>query len=917
VIEFRLLGEIEARIDGVALDLGHARQRCVLVALLLDANRVVHADQLLDRVWGENRARESLYSYLSRLRQALPDVPITRRSGGYVLCVDPDQVDVHRFRRLAGQARVAGDVRLFDEALSLWRGEAFAGLDTPWLATVRESLHRERLAAELDRNDLAPDAARIPELTERAAEFPLDERLAGQLMLAFQRAGRLSNAFAVYDETRRALAGQLGIEPSPQLRQLRQQILTSNGTAKARFDLPRDVSEFTGRISEQRHLLRSREGIAAIDGMAGIGKTALAVHVAHQLAPQFPDGQLFLDLHAYTPGNAPLTPGTALDKLLRTAGVLSTPEDLDERAALWRARLAGRRMLIVLDNALDTAQVAPLLPGTPDCLVVVTSRHRLAGLDGARVLSLDVFTPAEAGELFGRIAGPERAQSPYVDEVLRLCGHLPLAIRLAAARLQHRPTWTVEHLAGRLRDQRLLAELRVEDRGVAAAFSLSYQQLDAAHQSMFRLLGLVPGTDLDVYAAAALSDLPTAEADDLLEGLLDAHLVQQLSAGRYAMHSLLRAYASQLPDPGQDAAVARLLAYYLGASSTAMDLLAPHEPHRRTPVAPAGTPVPSLTSYDEALLWLETEWPNLLAAARAQYPDYTMRLSAVLWRFLYIRGHHEEAHKLHTGALDAARTTGERVLEGQAIYHLGMCFERLGRYPAAIRLVSEAIDVFRDTGSRLLEGHAIHSLGMLHSWYQDRRDAAVAYYEQAVTIGQETGTGVLEGLALNNLGMVYAELGEHEHAIELYRRALTRSEQAGARYLVAPVLDSIGSSLTQLGRLGEAQDHLERALALARSSSTRDFEAEILVSLGEAKLSGGDPADALVHLEQALRISQDTGMRISQARAHDAIGRTQAELGDKAAACEHWERALALYTELGVAEADDMRQQLANIEPPS
>ncbi|SMD27033.1 DNA-binding transcriptional activator of the SARP family [Kibdelosporangium aridum] len=908
MVEFRLLGEIEAQQGGQLVDLGHARQRCVLVTLLVEADQVVQVDQLLDRVWGERpptRARDSLYSYLSRLRQILPDVDIVRRSGGYVLSVDPDLVDLHRFRRLAAEARDTGDVRLFDQALALWRGEPFAGLDTPWLADVRETLNRERLAAELDRNDLELSVDRIPQLTARAAEFPLDERLAGQLMLALHQSGRQSGALAVYDETRRALAAQLGIDPSPELTRTRQQILTNSATPAARFELPRDVTQFTGRTTELRYLLTNADGVAAIDGMAGIGKTALAVRLAHQLAPQYPDGQLFLDLHAYTPGSAPLSPAAALDKVLRAIGVSAIPDDVDERATLWRSRLAGRRMLIVLDNVADTAQVRPLLPGTPECLVLITSRQRLAGLDDARVLSLDVLPPRDAKELFGRIIGEERqiAEPGAVEEVLRLCGYLPLAIRLAAARLRHRSRWMVAHLAGRLRDQRQLAELHAEDRSVATAFSLSYEHLDSPHQRLFRLLGLIPGPDFDVHAAAALGDISLPEADRLLEGLLDVHLLQQPSPGRYRMHDLLRAYAAQLAK--DTSALGQLYDYYLHAASVAMDLIAPQERHRRATVPSSDTPIPTLTRYEEAAAWLESERTNLLAVRDGRF---TSLLSAILWRFLYIRGHHDEALTLHTRAVSAARESGERVLEGQALCNLGMCLERLGRYTEAVEHHEQALRIFRETGARQLEGHALNSIGVAHSWFS-RRQKAMSYYRQAAEIGRETGTGVLEVFALDNLGIELAGLGDHEAAIHHYKRALAIARDE-LPYLQGHALDNLGRTFTQLERYDEAREYLTQALEIARKWSNRTFEIEVLNSLGEAARGASDPAEALALHQEALQLSEETGLRSELARAYNGLGQAHHDLGDENAARAQWEKALALYKELGVPEADDVRKIL-------
>ncbi|WP_158893812.1 AfsR/SARP family transcriptional regulator [Amycolatopsis anabasis] len=655
-VEFRLLGGVEAKVDGRPVDLGHARRQCVLVALLVEANHAVSVEQLIDRVWAEdppNRARNALHGYLGKLRGALagaPGVAINRSPGGYVLTADEQSVDLHRFRHLLAQARAAEDDRalaLYQQALDLWQGEAFAGLDSTWVATVRSALDQERLAAELDHTDvrlrLGQHAELLPALSAQAERRPLDERLAGQLLLALYRAGRQAEALAHYERTRLRLAEELGADPSPPLRELHQRILRSDQTLAhapateppPRNDLPGDVADFTGRESEIRRLFAAvadadRTGvtvaISAIDGMAGVGKTALALRVAHHLADRYPDGQLFLDLHGHAEGRQPVAPATALAGLLRAVGVPieEIPDSVAERASRWRAELAKRKVLVVLDNAADAAQVRPLLPGAAGSLTLITSRRRLPELDTTCSLSLELLPPDDAVELFTRVAGPRRAAAEpgAVAEVARLCGYLPLALRIAAARLRTRPAWSVAHLADRLGDeQRRLAELSAGDRSVAAAFALSYQHLAPERQRLFRLLGLVPGPHWDAYLAAALTGAPVADAEDGLEQLLDVHLLTQPAAGRYQLHDLLAEHAHAValqeePAESRNAAVDRMLRYYRTAGARAVETGFPVPGLTdRFESATATTDLPEFTG-DRSLTWLRTERPNLAAAHR-------------------------------------------------------------------------------------------------------------------------------------------------------------------------------------------------------------------------------------------------------------------------------------------------------------
>lgn len=479
IVQFRVLGVVDAASTSQQVYLGQARLRCVLAALLVDANRVVSVDQLMERVWGDRppqRGRGALYTYVSRLRTVLaaePDVTIQRHAGGYQLVIDECSVDLHVFRDLIRAARLANEdtraLALFDQALRLWRGTPFTGLDTAWFASVRAALEAERQAAQLDRTDTAlrcgQHAQLIAELVTRASQDPWDERLVGQLMLALAAAGRQADALAAYQRTRQALVDQLGLEPGPELRHLHARVLagdTPPNTATATGpvarversavvvprQLPAAAGHFTGRQAELDMLVRKLDPtraagvtvvISAIEGPAGVGKTALAVHAAHHVADRFPDGVLFADLHGFTPDADPTPPEQLLDRLLRDLGVPGPqiPPDLDARLGLYRSVLAGRRVLIVLDNAAHETQVQPLLPATAGCAALVTSRRRLASLDDATHLTLPVLDPAEASALFHGLAGDRvtLADQPSIERIVAWCGWLPLAIRIAAARL--------------------------------------------------------------------------------------------------------------------------------------------------------------------------------------------------------------------------------------------------------------------------------------------------------------------------------------------------------------------------------------------------------------------------------------------------------------------------------------------------
>jgi DNA-binding SARP family transcriptional activator len=656
-VRVEVLGRVRAWRDGQELSLGPPRQRAVLAVLALRANHVVSRDEIVDAVWGDRppaSAVNGVHLYVSALRRVLADERPGRLlagSGpGYVLRLEPDRLDLavagghlDRARRLAAAGDPAGAVREFDAALALWHGTPLAGIAGPFAEVERTRLTELRLTAVEDRAEAVLDLGRhrelVPELSTLAAEHPLRERMRAVLMTALYRSGRRSEALTVYAETRRLLGDELGVEPGPQLRDLYRTMLTDDGADAPATDVPRQlpaaVRHFAGRAEELATLSRVADEagggpvlISAIEGTAGVGKTALAVYWAHQVAHRYPDGQLYVNLRGFDPGGAPASPGEAVRGFLDALAVPRHrfPVDLAAQSALYRSLLSGRRMLILLDNARDAEQVLPLLPGSASCLVVVTSRNDLSGLvatTGAHLLTVDVLSTAGSRDLLTRRLGAGRvaAEPRAVDDIITACARLPLALAIAAARAAKHPAFPLSVLA---------AELSVADNGldafagadprndIRAVFSWSYRSLSAPAARLFRLLSLPPGADIAVPAAASLAGVPVREVRRLLTELARAYLVTEHSPGRYQCHDLLRAYARELAedvdsDPDRRAAMHRLLDHHLYATWAADRAL---NPERRTiDVAP---PVPGVTleepDHDHALAWLDAERTNLCAA---------------------------------------------------------------------------------------------------------------------------------------------------------------------------------------------------------------------------------------------------------------------------------------------------------------
>jgi DNA-binding SARP family transcriptional activator/tetratricopeptide (TPR) repeat protein len=953
-VRFALLGPVEVSADGRPLDGLAPRHRAVLAYLLLHAGTVIGPDRLTTAMWADtppDTSRAQIHAAVTAIRRVLrtagTEDTLATRAAGYVVTPEPDSLDLTEFTRLTATAQrlAATDPRTatdrLREALALWRGDALAGVNAAYARGTRARLEERRLAAVERLADLELTLGRhdtlIDELATWVAAYPLRERLAGQLMRALHAAGRQTDALAAARRYRDSLAELQGLDPGRAFLAVEQSILRGHPpeatataetrpappeeTGRATNFLPYDVADFTGRTVElDRILTGPTPRICTIDGMAGVGKTALAVHAAHRLADRYPDGQLFVDLRAHTAGQPPVDAATALHTLLRQLGVAPDhiPPSESDRSARWRAELARRSVLVVLDNAADTDHVRPLLPGVTDSLVLITSRRRLVDLDSAHTLSIDVLPTPDAVALFTSIVG-DRARASYaaVGEVLRMCGFLPLAVRIAAARLHHRPRWTVEHLADRLRDERRrLTELATAERGVAAAFTLSYQHLPPRQQRLFRLLGLLPGRDVDAHAAAALADAPADDTDADLEHLLDAHMLAQHEPARYTFHDLLREHAratcaAQDTDDTRHAALTRLLDYYLRTAATAIDVLYPDTRHRRPPVPPPAAAREFTTASAGA--WLDAERANLVAvcarAADGDWPTHATDLATILYRYLYDNAHHGDARDIYTAALTAGRRLGDRGAQSRSLADLGWLSFGQGAYRAAQEQFTQAAEHGRAARDDVAEARAWHGLGSVH---QQRRDHARASEHLARAIelfrGQHDRFG--EAVGLNTLGAVQAQAGRHPHAHDALHRALALFREVGSPGGEADVLDNLGRAHRQQGALAEAREHHRQALELYRRFGYRRGEARALNGLGDVAAGAGDHARAAEHHRSALAVARDIGNRLEQARAHEGLAYARAGQAP-AAARDNAEQALSLYAQLGEPEPRELRALLA------
>jgi DNA-binding SARP family transcriptional activator len=986
---FGVLGPVFVEDAGTRVTVQSAQLRMLLVTLLDSANAVVSATDLECALWGDDRpasSRASLYNQVLRLRRQLgPEVGarIRTEAPGYLIEVHDGELDQQVFldRWALGRAALrAGDwaaaSRQLNSALALWRGDP--GGDLP--AAAADAAHRltevrlqalhGRLEAELH---LGRHREIIAEIRSLIEEYPLHEPFHGQLMLALYRSGRQAEALETFRLLRRTLLDELGVEPMAALQQLQQRILSADPDLAVTVapapdrggslrQLPADTRVFIGRARQLDELIASaRRGADAavvyvIDGLAGIGKSALAIHVAHRLRDRFPGGQIFLDLHGHTTGLAPLPPCDALSWLLRCLGVpvQLVPADPSQRAALYRDRLADTKTLLVLDNAFSADQVRPLLPGAPGSMVLITSRKRLAGLDDAYPIALDGLPEDEAIALLRDVAGPGRIPPRHASagELAALCGCMPLALRIAGARLRHQPALRIEDLVERLRDENTrLDHLQDGDRNLAAVFDSSYAALPEAERRMLRGLGLVPGPDFDAYTAANLAGTGLGTAQRLLDSLADHTLLTLHAAGRYRFHDLVRVYARSLgaedPDTERQAAFGRLLDYYQHTVRACDRYLARRPRTDPAPAWVASAITPEIRDRAGALAWLRAERAGVLAAIAvcAEQGDSArvVPLTAALAGFLDQDGSWREAARLHEVATAVARKLGDHPGEADALLNLSRAHEVAGDYAAAAGECELALAIYAELGDQLGEANALHAHGRLLQLTNEYPAAAIAQ-QRALSAYRELGDSLGEANALSEMGRlglltsdaataasfaagalaVYRQLGNRlgeansiwdlarahqlagtsQDGADLVAEALVIYQELGYRVGAAKAVCSLGKFRSEAGDQIGAADLIERGLVIYRQIGSPLGEAAACRELASVRLMAGDLDRAADLLDRALVLFRALGNRLGQANSLHDLGRTRLAGADHQAAAGFLSRALELFGELGVSQGE-------------
>lgn len=923
--EFCLLGPLVVRRGGDVVPIQPGKQRILLAMLLLNANLAVPLDDLAEALWDARApmsARVTVQNYVKRLRHALGDTGhcrIRTQPCGYLISVDAGELDLTRFEALQAGAREAARTGSWERAaaqlrmaLSLWRGAPLTDAPSDLLA-LREmprliEMRLQALEARIDADlHLGRHADVIVELRQLTAANPLRERLHTLLMLALHRCGQQAEALAAYQQVRRVLVDELGTEPSRDLRRLHQRILTNDpaldvpaaipparqpeprgGAVMTRpphvvpRQLPAAATIFAGRLGEMKALHRLLDQAAAgagrtvvislIGGTPGVGKTALAVHWAHQVAEQFPDGQLYIDLRGFDPSGTPVKPADAVRRFLDALEVPAEriPANTDAQQDLYRSLLAGKRLLIVLDNANDVAQVRPLLPGCPGSLVVVTSRCQLAGLaaaEGAHSLSLDVLSEQEARELLALRLGAQRlaGEPEAVGELTELCARLPLALAIVAARAAAHSSFPLAALVAELRD--VSDRLDALDAGeaatsVRAVFSWSYRKLTGPAARMFRLLGVHPGPDITVPAAASLAGVPPEQARRALAELTRSHLLTEHVPGRFTFHDLLRAYAVEQAR-GSDSlaerhtAAHRLLDHYLHTCHAMCCVLDPaREPITLAPPKPGVRPEDP-GGYGLAWAWCEAEVRVLLAAIAlavdAGSGGHAWQIPWALETFFFRRGRWHDLATTQRAALAAARCLGDTCGQAHAERAVGRTCALLGSYDEAHLHLSRALELFRDLGDRTGEARAHIDMGHAFGKQGCYRDA-LGHAQQARELYGAAGRRAGQAGALNNVGWYLVRLGEYEQALTCCQEALAMFRELGNRHGEATALDSVGYAHHMLGDHARGITCCRQALGVFRELGDRHNEAQILIHLGDTHHANRDPQAARDAWQRALAI---------------------------------------------------------------
>jgi DNA-binding SARP family transcriptional activator len=993
-LRFNILGSPEIWSNGVRLRLSGVIRERVLAILLLDYGKVLPVSRLVAAVWAEDppgTASHQVRKAVSDLRRLIPDgekILITD-GHGYRAVVTDAQLDLAEFRSLLRQAQSAAETgnrgdaaTALRSALGLWRGPILSGEGGVVIEAAAVAITERRLAAFEQLAELRLGAGEsadlVGELREYIGQFPLRETLRVQLITALWRSGRQAEALEEYARVRALLEEELGTDPGPELvstyeAMLRQspELLSSGPAAPAVLtaepaispalltiesprSLPYDLPDFTGRHQEVDEILahapRASDDITrvvAIDGMGGCGKTALAVHSAHLLSSEFPDAQIYVNLHGYTPDKQPVTVGAALQEALRLLGVPGDriPDDVAGRAAVWQSALTGKRVLLLADNAADSAAVRQLIPSSTGSLVLVTSRSRLIELDGAAWISIGPMSPEESTNLMRVALGEQRLTSEpeAAAELVRLCGHLPLALRIAGARLRNRPAWTVRYLAGRLRDEtRWLDELSSGGRSVAGTIALSYESLDNQCRAGFEILAMHPGDTMDVYSAAALLGTSVTEAEDVLEILLDAHLLQQPEIGLYAFHDLVRGVAHKLRREPVPEAIERLLDYYVTVTGAACNVLFPGRSNLATGIREHAAGIPEIRDARHAKAWFAREHKGLLSvvamARRHEHDRHAVFLARDAGFYLDVSGYMEEFRQVCEVAVDSGRRLDSPGLLGLMLVNLSIACWKLGETAQGIEAAREALGISTGTGDQKIEAASNRTLGRFKTLLGEFPEA-VAHIERAICLERMRGT--LRAPTLTALSAVYEGWGRYREAVQAASDACEVANQLGRSWnewvaltdlasahaglceytdaerclararqlcddtreepgLVAEMLALSADVSHRLAKETEAADYAERALSLISLTSSPARRVKALNTIGRLQARKGEYVSALDMHTHARELAGKMGYRPEEARALSGMSAAATALGDEQAAASWQSAAVELFTKMGI-----------------
>jgi DNA-binding SARP family transcriptional activator len=934
---FGILGPLEVTAVGRLIRIAGRSQRELLAVLLLRANQLVSIDLLIETGWPDTppaSARRQVQNAVGRLRNTLtngglPGDLIETRPGGYLLRAMADELDTLTFNRHVEESRQASAQHQWDKAvarlraaLALWRGQPLPDLDNHLVVAEARRLQERRVEVLEECLDLELRLGRhhqvVGELTALAEEHPLRERVCALLMLALYRNGRTAEALQAYQRTRLEFVSELGLEPGPELRRLEHAILTNDDSLKPEPNVatpvrPRqllpDISDFTGRedvAEELQTLLRRASTTAAvivvsIAGQAGVGKTTLAVHVAHRLAGRYPDGQLYVNLQAY-----PMAPADVLARFLRALGLpeAGLPRGLEERAEEYRSRLADRRVLVVLDNAVDEAQVRPLIPGGRGCSVLITSRRRLAGLPGARLVELEVLSQDQAVSLLTRILGQERvAAEPLAARTLaQLCGGLPLALRIAGARLLTQ-NWPLDRLVSAMADERgRLDELSYSDLEVRTSLSLSYRGLSRQAQRLLHLLAHLHAPDVAAWTCAALLDIEVAEARPLIAELVEAQMLA-VSGTRYYLHDLIRLYAKETgtQDPGP--AVARALGGWLALAERAHIVLSGGDFATLHSTAPRWTPAVrdrAEVIAEDPLAWYDTERVNLVIAVRqaadAGLDELCWDLVASSYTLFLTRAHNDDWEETLRCALAATRRSGNRRGTAVMLMGLGLLDAYRHQYAEAVVVLEEAVDTFRDIdetrGLVYALGVAAHVDGML-----GRYERAVIRHEEALRAHRARGDRGAETLLLRSLGQLLVEIGAFDRALPYLEQALEAGRDGDPR-IRAEVLYWLGQLRLGHAEIDQAEAAFKEMLGIAAELRDPREEAEARYGLGLVRLETGALGAATGLLREALELNRPLGEPLTDGRIRVALGMVHHRRGELRQAIDQLSAAITTFAGL-------------------